>query len=357
MSTAPTRCARGCNGTSARPPTRCSGAAKQPLIGDPNFADQAVFAEDKWLARVDADHRAVPLSQKIIEDKPASVIPRCTNGSGTDLPSSVCDGTVTAYGTPRFGAGEPKTDDILKCQLKPMQRTDYSVTFTDAQWQRLQAAFPAGVCDYSKPGVNQTQTLTWLTYQDSTGKVIYGGQPLGDPPVSEPFGPPPVPPGQHCPKASGRVLATTLGPVRLGMTRAQARHLFVSSSTRGKSFMDFFCLTPMGIRVGYASPKLLATLSRSERKRVRGRVVLVLTANRYYAVRGVLPGARLASFAKRLKLGKPFVVGLNSWYLAPNGKSAAVFKVRRRVVEEIGIADKRLTHSRSAAWKFLKSFY
>ncbi len=42
------------------------------LIGDPSFADDAVFAEDKWLARVDADHRkSVPLARKIIEDKPA----------------------------------------------------------------------------------------------------------------------------------------------------------------------------------------------------------------------------------------------------------------------------------------------
>jgi Tannase-like family of unknown function (DUF6351) len=161
-----------------------------PLIGDANYADQAVFAMDSWLARVYADHRNISLPQKIIQDKPGTVADRCTNGDGTALPETVCDSTVQAYGTPRFGADEPKTDDVLKCQLKPLNPADYPVTFTPAQWQELQQAFPQGVCDYSKPGVDQQPTVTWLTYQDSAGHVIYGGRPLGAVPVSSGFAPP-----------------------------------------------------------------------------------------------------------------------------------------------------------------------
>jgi hypothetical protein len=155
-----------------------------PLIGDPSYADAAVFAVDRWLADVAADHRAVPLPQKIVEDKPSDVADRCTNGNGVDIPSWVCDETVAAYGTPRFGADEPMTDDILKCQLKPLRRDDYPVTFTDAQWAELQQAFPNGVCDYTKPGVDQHGAVAWLTYQDRQGHVIYGGRPMGAPPVS-----------------------------------------------------------------------------------------------------------------------------------------------------------------------------
>src|SRR5213079_1134525 len=44
-----------------------------PLVGDGNYVDQAIFALDKWLARVDADHRHVPLSQKIVQDKPSDI--------------------------------------------------------------------------------------------------------------------------------------------------------------------------------------------------------------------------------------------------------------------------------------------
>ena len=46
-------------------------------------------------------------------------------------------------------------------------------------------AFPTGVCDWSKPGVDQTGAIPWLTYQDANGDVVYGGTPLGDPPRSK----------------------------------------------------------------------------------------------------------------------------------------------------------------------------
>jgi hypothetical protein len=160
-----------------------------PLVGDPSFADQAVFAMDRWLARVHADRRRIPLARKIIGDKPESVSARCTDGNGNDQPSGVCDATVVSYGTPRQGAGGPLSEDIMKCQLRPMQRSDYPVTFTDQQWNRLQQAFPGGVCDYSKPGIGQGDTVSWLTYQDSRGRVIYGGKAMGPPPVSHRIAP------------------------------------------------------------------------------------------------------------------------------------------------------------------------
>jgi hypothetical protein len=78
---------------------------------------------------------------------------------------------------------------VLKCQLKPLDRSSYNVTFTDAQWKELQQAFPTGVCDYSKPSIGQRPTTTWLTYQDIAGRVIYGGRPLGPAPASRSFRP------------------------------------------------------------------------------------------------------------------------------------------------------------------------
>jgi hypothetical protein len=157
-----------------------------PIIGDQSFADDAVLAADRWVARFSADRRAVPLAQKIREDKPGTLADRCTDGFGHDIPSEVCDETVAAYGTPRFAAGEPHTDDVLKCQLEPLVRDDYPVTFTDAQWAALKQAFPTGVCNYGKPGVSQRGATPWLTYQDQAGRVVYGGRPLGPAPVSTP---------------------------------------------------------------------------------------------------------------------------------------------------------------------------
>ena len=64
-------------------------------------------------------------------------------------------------------AGAPLTNDVLKCQLKPPDRSDYDVELTDAQWARLAEIFRDGVCDWSKPGVGQTTNRTWLSFGPS----------------------------------------------------------------------------------------------------------------------------------------------------------------------------------------------
>jgi hypothetical protein len=159
-----------------------------------------------------------------------------------------------------------------------------------------------------------------------------------------------------CPAATGRLSGKTLGLVTLGMTRAQARSEYAVSSNRGKRYEDFFCLTPIGVRVGYASPALLKTLPRAERKKYAGRVVWASTSSRFYEVHDVRPGATLAAARRHLRLTVPFHIGLNFWYLAPNGASTAVLKARHGIVEEIGIADKALTQHRRARLALLKSF-
>jgi hypothetical protein len=121
--------------------------------------------------------------------------------------------------------------------------------------------------------------------------------------------------------------------------------------------MDFYCLsTGSGIRAGFPLPKLLRTLSARERSRVRGRVILLLTTNRHYALRGVRPGTRLAAVTSRLHVGKGYKVGLNTWYITPGKAANGVLEVRHGTIQEIGIANQRLTSSRAAALRFFTSF-
>ena len=156
-----------------------------PLLGDAHYTDQAIVAMDGWLAAIEKDTRDVPLARKVLDDKPASVHDRCTDGNGHEAPASACDASVQAYSDPRLESGMPKADDTIKCELKPLRRADYApVTFTDDQWATLQRAHPEGVCDYSKPGVDRVPTQEWQTYQDRAGNVIYGGRPLGAAPRS-----------------------------------------------------------------------------------------------------------------------------------------------------------------------------
>jgi hypothetical protein len=162
-----------------------------PLVGDPRWTEDGMVAMDRWLAAVEADGRSVPLEKKIDQDRPADLRDRCSQIDGVEKVSVPGTGPVcqmkemqTRYGTPATVAGESIATDTNRCQLKALRRADYyPVEFTDDQWKQLEVAFPAGVCDWSKPGVDQQGAIPWQTYQDPKGAVVYGGSPLGAAPA------------------------------------------------------------------------------------------------------------------------------------------------------------------------------
>jgi len=145
---------------------------------------------DQWLAGVEADTSSRPTEEKIVAAKPAAAIDRCLNSTGAtdaqvaanlsfDDPSC----PVKFQGSPRMAAGGPLSEDVFKCQTKPLDfsSADYAgIAFTDAQKARLAAVFPGGVCDWSKPGIGQDAVAHgWTTFANGPG-----GEPLGPPPVS-----------------------------------------------------------------------------------------------------------------------------------------------------------------------------
>jgi hypothetical protein len=141
---------------------------------------------DRWLGAVEKDGSNRSLAAKVAADRPADLIDRCSNIPGVDQADGVCtlDAAQTRFGTPATVAGESIATDTNKCQLKPLRRSDYyPKVFTDAQWAALASAFPAGVCDFSKPGVQQQATIPWRSYQDAGGNVVYGGRSLGPAPA------------------------------------------------------------------------------------------------------------------------------------------------------------------------------
>ena len=75
-----------------------------------------------------------------------------------------------AFSFPRGVAGAPIANDVIKCQLKPLSASDYKVTFTADEMTRLKQIFPGGVCDWSKPGVEQQRLSgTWLIFKAGSG--------------------------------------------------------------------------------------------------------------------------------------------------------------------------------------------
>jgi hypothetical protein len=144
---------------------------------------------DTWLSNIEHDTRDVPKEQKVAEDRPELARDVCYYPDGNTL--GACDAVFGPAGNPRWAAGGSIAQDVMKCQLKPLVRTDYgSTAFADAEWAGLQTAFPDGVCDWSKDGVSQQPTVAWQGYENGPGGVG-----LGDAPVSEALAdPPPVVP-------------------------------------------------------------------------------------------------------------------------------------------------------------------
>jgi hypothetical protein len=167
----------------------------------------------------------------------------------------------------------------------------------------------------------------------------------------------PIPHVRHCPAATGTMTGTRIGLLKLGMTRAQARFVYRLHSSRGFEYKDFFCLTPEGVRAGYATPKLLKKLSKKQAEAVKGRVVWASTSDPYYSLDGIRAGESIATASRVLGTEPPFHIGLNYWYLARKATYTAVLKVRGTVVQELGIADNALTTSRGVQSVLMHSFY
>ncbi len=136
---------------------------------------------DQWLANIKADRSELPMLDRIVQNKPPELQNDCIAPSGeriVDEPSfnlealfdntgGPCNSLFPPHAGLRLVAGGPLTNDVLKCQLKPIDYDDYAVQFTADERARLEDIFSAGVCDWSKPGVNQTTNQTWLSYGPS----------------------------------------------------------------------------------------------------------------------------------------------------------------------------------------------
>lgn len=136
---------------------------------------------DLWLSNIEADRSGGNKLDRVVRNKPAELENDCFAPSGEriieapeydtdnlfDNTNGVCNQLFPPHAGLRLVAGGPLSNDVLKCQLKPIDDNDYAVSFSDAEKARLQAIFSAGVCDWSKPGVEQQVNQTWLSFGPS----------------------------------------------------------------------------------------------------------------------------------------------------------------------------------------------
>src|SRR5438270_6480352 len=147
---------------------------------------------DSWLSTLltsapKATLNSVRGHDDVVAAKPSSAVDFCFLTGDLTFSTPVFDQTVcdadprlAKHSSPRQVAGGPLTENILKCQLKPLAAADYpDGTFSADQWARLSTVFAGGVCDWSKPGVGQRDPQSPLTFDDGPG-----GHPMSPAPTS-----------------------------------------------------------------------------------------------------------------------------------------------------------------------------
>jgi hypothetical protein len=182
-------------------------------------------------------------------------------------------------------------------------------------------------------------------------------------PSAKPAGPSSPPPGNPlisaagCLNTDGTLTGRQLGPARLGRRLAEQRAIFQGANRQTRANLDRFCAEGGGnFRIGYPTPRLTRTISRALARKVKDRVVIVLTSSRRFSLAGIKVGDSVSKARSRLAREKAFRIGSNTWYVAKRGSARLLVKTKNGRVGEIGIGDPRLSTTAKATKRFLNAW-
>jgi len=134
------------------------------------------------MSSIASDHSDDSARAKTIRNKPAQAVDGCWANptefiaepqTWSSQPDSKCNALFPSYAFPRYVAGGSLAGNVLRCQLKPIEMSDYAVSFTPQELTRLQRIFPDGVCDWSRPGLNQTGVVPWASFGPSPVNLVF----------------------------------------------------------------------------------------------------------------------------------------------------------------------------------------
>ena len=155
---------------------------------------QSFLTMDTWLSTLATTAPKATLNSErtaaqVVAAKPTTAFDYCYLSTDTAMLTKVTDFTVcnadpklAIHMSPHQVAGGARTENILKCTLKPLVFSDYTgITFTATQQNRLSAVFSTGVCDWTKPGIGQQAPVAPRTYVAGPGGVPLPAAPTSTP--------------------------------------------------------------------------------------------------------------------------------------------------------------------------------
>ena len=149
-------------------------------------ADKSWAVLERWVTAIKSDISSMPAHEKVLKHKPVGAVDGCwPEAAGSEprflaepqtfssQPDSECNKRLPSWASVRQAAGGPLDANVLKCQLKPIDPHDYLASLTASDWERLRWVFPGGVCDWSKPGVNQVPVVTWASFGPAPENLVF----------------------------------------------------------------------------------------------------------------------------------------------------------------------------------------
>jgi hypothetical protein len=142
--------------------------ASQAIWSGVPLPSSAILVAEQWLNAIDRLQAHYPYRSRawlVAHARPGAAGDQCHAG-GAGLPVGC---SVLMHSSPRQVAGGPLSEDVVKCRLRPLRRSDYPASMTAAQFRSLNRVFPTGVCNYQKHSVGWVRhSRTWVSYGDQT---------------------------------------------------------------------------------------------------------------------------------------------------------------------------------------------
>ncbi len=135
-----------------------------------------------WVDAMKKDTGRGTMREKTLRNKPSNAVDGCWKRPTEFIPEPAmlsskadtpCSALTPGWTFPRYVAGGPLAADILKCQLKRVDRRDYPASMTDEEFKRLNTVFPEGVCDWTKKGIGQTTMVPWASFGPAPENLVF----------------------------------------------------------------------------------------------------------------------------------------------------------------------------------------
>ncbi len=148
------------------------GSLTETLLGAVGETVGVIDVLDRWLTAAAADRSDGSQAQRLAANRPDDAVDTCVTPEGETLAGddtyqadNACTEAYPVGSDPRQVAGASLSNDIMKCQLRPIDPGSYPVELSAEQLERLNTIFPDGVCDWSQPGIGQVPLEgSWLRF-------------------------------------------------------------------------------------------------------------------------------------------------------------------------------------------------